>query len=271
MRGMMKVACLALSISSPLAVVRAVAQNATIRLSPISAVRKGVDAWPLIQEPKTDAERRINGYMRDLNADLSRRLKECDAAYAGSPMGKEHPSPADDDEGTESWRQDVKVTMTGPAFLSLVANADFYCGGAHPYGFTSVAVFDLRTGKPADPLAWFLPSSNASLAPQDEDDSLLENSVVAAGLLQAYKVATRHECDNTYSDDQSFLVWPDAKSGTVMIQADRLPGCCEACGIAIGLTLGQVRTLGFAETFLQAIKIAHDSWPSVTHSSGSSD
>ncbi len=253
--GMRKIAYLALLLSGCTTFFQAIAQNAPVQLSPIRQIRKGVDAWPLILNPKNDAERRINGHLTNLNTHLSHSLKECDANYA-QVMGNQHPPLDDNGEGAESWTQDIKATMSGPTFLSLVATAGFYCGGAHPYGFTSAAVFDLRTGEPADPLAWFLPSLKVSLVDEDEKDSL-EKSVLVAGLLQAYREATHHECDDTYPDDQQFLIWPDAKSGKVMIRADRLPGCCEACGIETGLTLKQARKLGFSEAFLQAISDAH--------------
>lgn len=115
----------------------------------------------------------------------------------------------------------------------------------------------MKTGEPADPVSWFLPSVKASFAEEDKDGTPSERSLSVPELLQAYKEATNHECDKTYSDDQSFLIWPDAESGKVMIQADRLPGCCESCGIEIGLTLEQARKLGFSDTFLQAIGDAH--------------
>jgi len=146
--------------------------------------------------------------------------------------------------------------MIGPAFLSLVANADFYCSGAHPYGFTNVAVFDLGTGQPPDPTLWFLPTVKVSLIEEGEGGSTLEKSISSEGLVEAYRAATHHECDETYSDDQSFLIWPDPDSRKVIIQADRLPGCCAACGIESGLTLEQARNLGFSEKFLQAISDA---------------
>lgn len=250
---MRKIAYLALFLSCCATLVQASAQS-PVQLSPIWQIRKGVDAWPLILNPKNDAERRINGHLTDLNTRLSHSLKECDANYA-QVMGDQHPSPDDNGEGAESWTQDIKATMLGPVFLSLVATTGFYCGGAHPYGFTSAAVFDLRTGEPNDSHKWFLPSFRVSFV--GEDETPLEKSVRVAGLLQAYREATHHECDETYSEDQSFLIWPDAKSGKVMIQADRLPGCCEACGIETGLTLEQARKLGFVEAFLQAISDAH--------------
>ncbi len=232
MQGTTKIACLALLLSSFTAPVQASAQ-APVQLSPIRQVRKGVDAWPLILNPRNDAERRINKYLSGLNAQLSHSLKECHANYT-QRMSKQRRSANDYDEGAEFWTQGTKVTMTGPAFLSLVATTKFYCGGAHPYGFTSVAVFDLGTGEPADPLRWFLPSLKVSLGEESEEDAALEKSVTSAGLLDAYREATHHQCDQTYPNDQPLLVWPDAKSGKVMIEADRLPGCCEACGFELG-------------------------------------
>jgi hypothetical protein len=250
-----KIAYLAFLLSGLATLAQAVSQ-APVQLSPVRQIRKGVDAWPLIPNPKNDAERRIDKYLSDLNAHLAQALKNCDANYA-QLMGKQDRTADSNDEGAEFWRQDTKVTMSGPAFLSLVATTDFYCGGAHPYEFTSVAVFDLRTGEPADLLAWFLPSLKESFVEEDKEDSALEKSVSIVRLLQAYREATHHECDDTYSNDQSFLIWPDANLGKVMIQADRLPGCCQACGIETGLTLEEARRLGFSETFLQAISDAH--------------
>lgn len=253
--GLRKIAYICMLLSGFTTLAQAVAQ-AQVRLSPIRQIRKGVDEWPLILNPTNDAERRINKYLSDLNAKLSHSLKDCDANYADL-MGQQDRPPDSSGEGAESWTQETKVTMLGPAFLSLIATTDFYCGGAHPYGYSSAAVFDLRNGEPADVHAWFLPSLKVSLVEEDEADSALEKSISAAGLLRAYEEATHHECDQTYSDDQSFQIWPDANSGKVMIQADRLPGCCEACGIEVDLTLEQAGKLGFSETFLQSISDAH--------------
>jgi len=246
---------LAMLLSGLTGLVQAAAQ-APIRLSSIRHLRKGVDTWPLILNPRNDAERRVNNYLSGLNTQLSQSLKDCHANYT-EQMGNQHPLADNSGEGAEFWMQHIKVTMLGPVFLSVLATTDFYCGGAHPYGFADAAVFDLRTGEPANPLTWLVPSLKASLVEDDKPDPALEKSVSAAGLLEAYREATRHECDRTYSDDQSFLIWPDANSGKVIIQADRLPGCCEACGIEASFTLEQARKLGFAETLLQAISEAH--------------
>jgi len=256
MVSLRKTPYLVLLLSGLTTLVQAAAQT-PVQLSPIRQIHRGVDAWPLILNPKNDAQRSINKSLSDLNAKLSQSLKRCHANYI-QRMGNQPRSTENSDEGVESWKQKIKVTMSGPAFLSLVATTDFYCGGAHPYGYTDVAVFDLRTGEPANPIAWLVPSLRASLVEEDNPDPSLERSVSVAKLLEAYREATHHECDQTYSDDQPFLIWPDAYSAKVVIMADRLPGCCEACGVETGLVLKQAREIGFSEAFLQAISEGHN-------------
>jgi hypothetical protein len=246
---MRKIVYLALLISCFTMLVQAVAQ-APVRLSPIWKIRKGVDAWPMILDPKNDAEQRINGHLSELNYKLTHSLKDCGTNY-------------DDGEGGSFLVRHTKVTMLGPVFLSLVAKMDLKCSGGHPYSFTDVVVFNLRTGEPVDPRSWFLPSLQASLSEGSEEyptqeNPPLEKSVLVTGLLKAYQEATDHSCDEAYRPNQSFLVWPDANSGRVMVQASHLGGCCQACGVEVGLTLEQARKFGFSETFLQAITHAHN-------------
>jgi hypothetical protein len=187
-------------------------------------LRKGVVAWPLILYPKNEAEKRINGHLTDLNDRLAHSLNECDANFAKRERWQ-NTKAAHDEEGAEFLRRAVKATMSGPTFLSLVAQTDFYCGGAHPYGFTDAAVFDLATGESVDPLKWFEPSANASWWDKEEKETTLERSVSVLGLIAVYKEMTGHGCYETFEENQAFLIWPDAASGKVMIQADHLPGC----------------------------------------------
>lgn len=256
MHRVTKAACLVLLFSGFAISAQAVAQNASIRLSAVRQIRKGVDAWPMIVSPKNDAEKRINRYLTGLNTKLDHSLRDCHANYEGA-FGKNYKVP-EGDEGAESWTQDIKVTMLGPTFLSLLANTGFYCGGAHPYGFTSVVAFALDTGEPVDPLKWFTPGSNVSYADVDEPAPPIEKSISAPDLVPTYKELTKHECDDLYKESQPFLIWPDASTGQVMIEADALPGCCEACGYEVGIALDQARRLGFADDFLSSIQQAHN-------------
>lgn len=256
MRQITQIVFLVLLVSGFATSSQTVAQTAPIQLSPVRQIRRGVDSWPTIMNPKNDAERRINGYLTDLNTKLAHSLHDCHATYEGA-FGKNYKVP-EGDEGAESWTQDIKVTMEGPTFLSILANTGFYCGGAHPYGFTSVVAFTLDTGEPVDALKWFKPGSNVSYADVDEPGPPVEKSISAPDLVPTYKELTKHECDDLYQDSQPFLIWPDVAKGRVMIEADALPGCCEACGYEVGLTLDQAHKLGFAEDFLASIQQAHD-------------
>src|SRR5262249_39783918 len=121
---MKKIVCLTLLIAGLGTLVQAVAQ-APIQLSPGRQIRKQVDAWPLIINPKDDAQRKIDGYLTNLNVQLTRSLKECHTNYV-EQMGHTHSLPRKGDEGAEAWNQKRKVTMVGPEFLSLVASTDFY-------------------------------------------------------------------------------------------------------------------------------------------------
>jgi hypothetical protein len=229
------------------------AEDTGPKIEAIRHIREGVDAWPLIINPRNDAERKINRYISELNARLLSTLKDCDANYKGAFGGHKLSG-----EGAEFWSQKVKVTSSGPAYLSLLADTGFYCGGAHPYAYTDAAVFDLRTGDPADPLKWFESSSNASYGTEwMQPDPPLEKSISALGLLAMYRELTKHQCDDVYTDSQAFLIWPDAASGRVMLEADGLGGCCQACGIEVGLTVDEARELGFDEGFLHSVQEAH--------------
>jgi len=228
----------------------------SFKIGPIRQLRKDVDAWPLILNASNPSLQRVNAALTSMNRKMLSTLRECDTNYiawakiVNKLTGKA--SPAHD------WVRKVRVTMHGPAYLSLVATNSFFCGGVHPYMFTEVAVFDLKTGEPADPLKWFESSSNASYAADvEQPDPPLEKSISARGLLPKYRELTNHECDNVYTESQPFLIWPDASSGHVILVADVLAGCCRSCDVETGLTLEQARKLGFDESFLKAIQEAH--------------
>ena len=119
----------------------------------------------------------------------------------------------------DDWRREVKVTMQGPIYLSLVATNGFFCGGAHPYMFTEAVVFTLETGDTVDPIKWFKPGSHVSYADVDEPGPPLERSISAPDLMPTYKELTKHDCDDHYKESQPFLIWPDATTGRVMIEA----------------------------------------------------
>lgn len=228
----------------------------TFQLEPVKQLRKDVDLWPLIVQPRNPAGQRVNATLTQLNRRLTQAVKQCDAdALAWS---KQMGDTAKDNETTSSdWSRKVQVTMAGPHFLSLVASDDAFCGGAHPNSDQMALVFDMTTGAPVNWTALVAKSTGAS----SYTDTIMDGSTVGALILPALQkmniAAADADCKDAFGDPQSFLLWPDAKSDTLVAQPFDLPYAAQACAQEIQLTIEQARNLGFSESLLSAIEQAH--------------
>jgi hypothetical protein len=232
-------------------------QPATIPVEPVKQVRKGVDAWPLIQNPRTPAEIRVNAALTKLNQRLQQALATCDDGARASfkQMGEDAPKDQDPTEG--DWRRSVQITMQGPRFLSLVASDEVFCGGAHPDTGTMAMVFDLTTGAPVNWLAMVPKSAAASTHADTVSDGSTVSGLALAGLAKINLAAADQDCNDAFVEGQSFQLWPDARAGTLVAQAFDLPHVVAACAAQIPLSLEQARGLGFDESLLGAIEEAH--------------
>lgn len=229
---------------------------ATLQLEPVKQLRKDVDLWPLIVHPRDPAEQRVNATLTQLNRRVTQAVKECDASAL--EWSKQMGDTAKDNDITSSdWSRKVQVTMAGPHFLSLVASDDTFCGGAHPNGDQMALVFDMTTGVPVNWTTLVAKSAGAS----SYSDTITDGSTVGALILPALQKmnidAADADCKDAFGDPQSFLLWPDAKSGTLVAQPFDLPHVVQACAQEIHLTIEQARNLGFSETLLSAIEQAH--------------
>ena len=220
-----------------------------LRMEPIKQLRKGVDAWPLIVSPGTPAAQRVNETLTRLNRQLAQSLHDCDAGYESWFKAVGHPEDGQNQISAD-WSRTIKVTMEGPRFLSLVASDETFCGGAHPNGDVITMVFDMTTGAPVDWTEMVAKSAGASA-----------NSAVGTLVLPALQkmnlAAADADCKDVFQDPQPFLMWPDAKRGTLVAQPCDLPHVVQACANEINLTMDQARKLGFDESLLTAIEHAH--------------
>lgn len=232
------------------------AATASLQLTPVKELRKGVEAWPLIVNPATPAEQRVNATLTRLNLRLAQALRECDAgareeAKLMGTAGKGQ------DPTSEDWSRTIKVTMTGPRFLSLVATDEIYCGGAHPNSDVMAMVFDMTTGTPVNWPAQFPLSAGASSFVDSVGDGSKVGALVLPALLKIYAATANEECKDIFQDSQSFLIWPDVQREKLMAQAFDLPHVAQACADEFGLTMEQARKLGFDVSVLSAIEQAH--------------
>jgi hypothetical protein len=228
------------------------------QIEAVKQVRKGVDLWPLIVNPVTPAELRVNRTLSLLNRRLIKALPGCDAG-ALDAMKQNGAIPKGFDPASEDWSRTVRVTMVDPHFLSEVENEDTDCGGAHPDSGQMALVFDMTTGLPVN---WVLQVSNKA-GVTTYADSMMDGSKVGAlvlpALLPMAVAAAEADCKDAFSAPQSFQIWLDAKGATVVAQAFDLPHAAAACAEEIHLTIDQARKLGFGENILGPLEEAHRS------------
>ncbi|MGC2110181.1 MAG: hypothetical protein WA655_11740 [Candidatus Korobacteraceae bacterium] len=211
-------------------------------------LRQGVDLWPLIAHPRNPAEQRINATLTRLNQRLAQAVKDCDK-QVGDTTG--------DNTTSDDWSRTVEMTMTGPHFLSLVASDEVFCGGAHPDSRRTALVFDMNTGAPVDWTKLVAASAGASAYTDTATDGSTIGALVLPALQTRNVAAANADCKDVFQDPQSFLLWPDAKSGMLVAEPFDLPHAVAACAQQLKLTMPQARQLGFSESLLSAIEEAH--------------
>jgi hypothetical protein len=226
------------------------------RLEPVKQARKGVDLWPLIANPATPAQLRVNTILGRLNRRLLKALPECDAG-ALENMKRTSKIPKGYNPASEDWSRKVQVTMLDPRYLSLVEREDTYCGGAHPDSGQMALVFDMTTGSPVNWVAQLPASAKAASASDYSSDGSTVGALVLPALLPMTIAAADADCKEVFSDGQSFQIWLDAKRGTLVAQPFGMVHAVSACAQEINLTIEQARKMGFSEKILEALEQAH--------------
>jgi hypothetical protein len=201
-------------------------------------LKKGIDAMPQLANATTPAQQKINATMKSLDADALSMVKDC-----------------------KSYTRTVQPTMLGPVYLSVWVNESSDCG-AYPNVAISVKVFDLNTG---DTVNWTKLVNSAGVktysdtgadGKQGQPLALIEPALMAMYLKDPDNAG---DCQTAYSDanTQSFIIWPEAKTGTLKVEAFDLPHVTQACANDMTLTLEQAKKLGFNQGFLDAVAAAH--------------
>ncbi|MCI4679595.1 hypothetical protein K9U39_07190 [Rhodoblastus acidophilus] len=148
--------------------------------------------------------------------------------------------------------------MAGPGFLSLVARDDYFCGGAHPDGGALALVFDLRAGRSVD-LVKLLPGLNLKGGLDTAADGARVGTIASAELSALYRKAPKRgldpECKGALDgQDQTFIAWPDAQSGGLVIEPENLPHVIAACGADVTLDTDALKAAQAAPELSQALR-----------------
>lgn len=223
-------------------------------LSPIQQIKNGADLLPLILNPRNEAERKINATLRGRNGAAHDALAQCNLDWRQWAEAKNAHA---NGYLHASWLRRVQVTMFGPHYLSFLITSTAICNGSYPMNSREALVFDMKTG---DPVNWSLLSLT-----KEPDNERHSTSSPGDGVSFSSKAledlnlsnASAPDCKNAFYSPQPFILWPDARKGLLMAEATDLPHATQGCARPIGLTMEQVRKLGFDERLISDIAAAH--------------
>lgn len=230
-------------------------ENRIVQLSSIRQMNKGADLLPLILNPRSEAELKINAVLRGRNGAAHDDLVQCDLDWR---QWAEAQNVHANRNLHAAWLRRVRISMVGPRYLSFLITITAICNGSYPMNSREALVFDMKTGEPVD---WSLLARAEE--PDDESHSTFspgDEASFSSKLLEDLNLsnATAPDCKNAFYSSHPFILWPDARKGLLMAEATALPHVTQGCARPIGLTMEQVRKLGFDEQLIAAISAAHE-------------
>lgn len=208
---------------------------------------KDVASFPRLA-PEMPFAARINTALNKLNKNALERTRDCKTP-----------------DGNPAFTRSIDVTMAGPRFVSFVARDEWDCG-AHPDNAATPFVYDLSTGKPVDWTKLLPPgvAGRAKLVRGDITIGVLQSSVLKHAYVDDLDATADEDCKGTLKEtDYNFVLWPDAKSHSLVIGQNDLPHAVAACGGEVNLSAASLRALGVGRELLDAIEMGRPA--SVAH------
>lgn len=231
------------------------ASTDSITLSRPPALRKNVAAMPLIRNPKSAEEQRINQDLSRIDVSMRSALVECDKDY--SEHAKALKIKSSRQWKQNNWTRSVEVTTAGPHYLSYLITDSNLCGGAHENFSESALVYDLETGLAVNWIA-LLPAGESKLQPEESSNNIPAQEIAGKSLQAFYAGRLKDEdCRKIVGEDDNFslLIWPDAKLHKLVFGTN-LRHVIEACAEHVVLSADEARQLGFSDTLLQSIEMS---------------
>ncbi len=186
-------------------------------------------AFPRIATPGGPAAAKINAALDRLDRRWAGFVRECRAGGKDNEAGRS-----------------VRVTLAGPRFLSLVANDEESCGGAHPDISTLALVYDLGAGRPVD----WKPLLGPRLVTETSADTVIDGTtigMIGSKTLRDLYVRTDKpdkDCAEALADPGlHFVAWLDGKRRALVIQPV-LPHVVAACADDAAIPAVDLRRLG---------------------------
>jgi hypothetical protein len=216
------------------------AAPAALLLTSPPPLKKDVAAMPELAQASTPALQQINASLAKLDTQAKSMIKDC-----------------------PSYSKMVRPTMLGPGYLSFWVNESSDCG-AYPNVAISAFVFDLSTGHAVDWTKLVTGKGVSNYADSGADGKLgAPLALVYPALFAKYMQKDNPDADchgalaPEVDSPQSFILWPEAKDGSVVVEPFDLPHVVQACANDIKLSATELKDLGFNQIFLNALAAAH--------------
>lgn len=206
---------------------------------------------------------RINAELDQIDAQAVRDAAECVETAGDGPGG--------------GWSRWITQPMTGPEYVTLSAQFEYYCGGAYPMNAQTAVTYDLTTGARVDwpallPALELIQDEASPDMPAGHVYSLRSPQLEAlyARLMIADATAANGEpidaewlaqCRDVWKPEededlaQTFYLWADAEHGGVAISLD-YPHAVQACGGPTYLSGAELGATGADERLIEALTAA---------------
>ena len=162
------------------------------------------------------------------------------------------------------YTRTIWAPFTGPRFLSITLNENYYCGGAHPSVDLRPMTFDRRTGGLPD---WNTLWPGGGITASTEGHGYLPAVSREPALTSWFRAAVRadaandaewlSQCDAYYGGepvDEAVVIWLDAGTGGVGMDWASLPHAAMACGSPQFMPAETASRLGASDDLIAALR-----------------
>lgn len=223
-----------------------------VRLKQQQPVARGVAALPRVVAGADAAGlSRINTALATDDAWVRRMATSCRQAGKKSP-----------------WDRKIETTMAGPRFVSFLARDEFMCDSAYPNDRTTAHPFDLATGRAPD-WAALLPGLDLR-AGTAKNQGQVWRTYSSDRLADFFRAALKGDDGPTEANngdqgcvgavdgepDLKFILWLDAKTAGIGIEASGFPHVIRACAAAPPIPIEKLRPLGAKAELVEALLAA---------------
>jgi hypothetical protein len=218
--------------------------SAPLALRKTPNLAKNAEAYPTLVGA-TPAIARINRALRAANAKQRSDMKDCrrDAPQDGY-----------------WWEQSVDAPLVGAHFVSLLAQGNMSCGGAHPNFVDEALVFDLSTGERVDgrrllPASMLAAPGRTAAELNSPADAIASPALTALFIDESEKEGVGADCKEAFAEQEmQFAFWPDAKAKGLAMRAVNLLHWAEGpCSGPVTIPIETLKRLGFDAPLIEDI------------------